>query len=397
MNPHRAAFALSPEVVFLNHGSFGACTRDVLQLQSELRAKLEREPVQFMLYDRPRLLDEARVRVAEFVGAAPEDLAFVPNATSGVNAVLRSMRFEPGDEILVTNQGYHACDNAVRFVAERTGARVVTVALPFPLISSEEVVLAVHGAVTKRTRLALLDHVTSPTGLVMPLERLVPGLEARGVMTLVDGAHGPGMLDLDLPALGASFYTGNLHKWCCAPKGAALLWVRPDLAGSIHAPIISHGFDSTGPRPRLWEEFDWMGTTDPTPFLCVPAALDGLAAMSPDGWPGLREAARALTLQARDLLCQALGVDAPAPDSMLGMLAAVPLPPPRVAPGSHFEPSPFAKALFDRHSIEAPIVPWPDGAHRLVRISAHVYNERAEYEKVAAALLEELEREAAQT
>jgi len=370
MNPHRSAFALDPDVVFLNHGSFGACTRDVLQLQSELREKLEREPVQFMLYERPRLLDEARVRVADFVGAAPEDLAFVPNATSGVNAVLRSMRFEPGDEILVTNQGYHACDNAARFVAERTGARVVTVALPFPLISSEEVVLAVHGAITKRTRLALLDHVTSPTGLVMPLERLIPGLEARGVMTLVDGAHGPGMLDLDLPALGASFYTGNLHKWCCAPKGAALLWVRPDLAGSIHAPIISHGFDSTSTRPHLWEEFDWMGTVDPTPWLCAPAALE-----------------------ARDLLCEALGVDAPAPDSMLGMLAAVPLPPPRVAPGSHFEPGPVAKALFDRYRIEVPIVPWPDGGHRLVRISAHVYNERAEYEQLAAALLEELERE----
>jgi len=240
----RTRFALDPDVVFLNHGSFGACPREVLRRQSALRERLEREPVQFMLEERPRLLDEARERVAAFVGADAEDLAFVPNATSGVNAVLRSMKLEPGDEILVTNQGYHACTNAARYVAERSGARVVEVRLPFPLISSEEVGLAVNGAITKRTRLVLLDHVTSPTGLVMPLDKLVVAIEARGVRTLVDGAHGPGMLDLDLRALGASYYTGNLHKWCCAPKGAAFLWVRGDRAGDVHAPVISHGFDS---------------------------------------------------------------------------------------------------------------------------------------------------------
>ncbi|NOY91019.1 MAG: aminotransferase class V-fold PLP-dependent enzyme [Deltaproteobacteria bacterium] len=389
----RRRFALADDVLFLNHGSFGACPREVLALQSELRERLEREPVQFMLKERPRLLDEARVKVAAFVGAAPEDLAFVPNATSGVNAVLRSLRFEPGDEILVTDHGYHACSNAARFVAERAGARVVTVKLPFPLISAEEVILAIHGAVTERTRVALLDHVTSPTGLVMPLDRLVAGLEARGVMTLVDGAHGPGMLELDLPKLGASFYTGNLHKWCCAPKGAALLWLRPDMAEAVHAPIISHGFDSTRARPRLWEEFDWMGTADPTAWLCAPAALDALAAMAPGGWPELHEANRALALEARDMLCDALEVEAPAPDGMLGSLAAVPLPEAPEARAGHFELSPLATALYERHRIDVPIVPWPGAGHRLVRVSAHVYNRREEYQALAKALLEELARE----
>lgn len=389
----RARFLLDEEVVFLNHGSFGACPREVLAHQTELRERLEREPVWFMLEERPRLLDAARLRVAELVRADAEDVCFVPNATSGVNAVLRSLRFQAGDEILVTNHGYHACTNAVRYVAARAGAKLVEVRLPFPLISSEEVGLVLHGAVTKRTRLALLDHVTSPTGLVLPLEKLVPALEARGVMTLIDGAHGPGMLDFDLRSLGASFYTGNLHKWCCAPKGAAFLWVRRDRVEGIHAPVISHGFDSVSERPRLWEEFDWMGTTDPTAWLCTPTALDAVAAMHVDGWAGVRAAGRALTLEARDILCDALGVDAPAPDSMLGQLAAVPLPPLKTPAGDHFALSPLARALFSRHHIEVPIVPWPDNHSRLVRVSAHVYNQRSEYEHLAKALVEELAAE----
>src|SRR5262245_43669613 len=215
VNPLRAHWTIDPEIRFLNHGSFGACPKPVLAFQQELRARMEREPVLFLAREHERRIDEARAALAPFVGAAVEDIVPVSNATSGVNAVLRSLPFERGDEILVTNMGYNACRNTAELVAERTGARVVIAPVPFPLGGRGEVLERVIGAVTPRTRLALLDHVTSPTGLVFPIADLVAGLRARGVETLVDGAHAPGMVELDLAALDPAYYTGNLHKWVC--------------------------------------------------------------------------------------------------------------------------------------------------------------------------------------
>ncbi|MCA9710728.1 MAG: aminotransferase class V-fold PLP-dependent enzyme, partial [Myxococcales bacterium] len=321
----RDRWQLDPSVTFLNHGSFGACPRAVLERQGELRARLEAEPVRFMVHELPGLLDDARAEVAAFLGARPEDLGFVRNATSGVNAVLRSLRFEPGDELLVTNHGYNACANVADFVTERAGARVVVAQVPFPLGSEDEVVQAVLGAVTPRTRLALLDHVTSPTGLVLPLARLVAALDERGVDTLVDGAHAPGMLDLDLRALGAAWYTANFHKHTCAPKGAAMLWAREDKQAGLHPATISHGYNSPRARKRWLEELDWQGTDDPTPWLCVPEAIALVGGLVEGGWPEIRARNRALALEGREILCEALEVPAPAPASMIGTLAAVPL------------------------------------------------------------------------
>ena len=383
----RDQWLLDPEIRFLNHGSFGACPRVVLELQSELRARLEREPIQFFLRQLERLLDEARAEVAAFVGARPEDLGFVRNATTGVNAVLRSLRLEPGDEILVTNHGYNACTNVARHVAERAGASVVTASFPFPLVSEEEVVAAVLGAVTERTRLALLDHVTSPTGLVLPIGRLVRALAERGIDTLVDGAHAPGMLELDVNAIGAAWYTANFHKHTCAPKGAAMLWAREDKQADLHPAVISHGYNSQRRRKRWLEEIDWQGTDDPTPWLCVPTALKHVGGLVDGGWPAVRAKNRALALRGREILCEALGVPAPAPESMVGTLAAVPLWDAEVVPpGSALELDPLQIALFEEDRIEVPLPPWPHAPHRLVRISAHLYNCEEEYEALAAAL-----------
>jgi isopenicillin-N epimerase len=379
---------LDPEVVFLNHGSFGACPIAVLEAQSELRHRLEREPVFFFLRQLEGLLDEAREHVAAFVGARPEDLGFVRNATTGVNAVLRSLRLAPGDELLVTDHGYNACTNVARLVAERSGARVVVATIPFPLASEDEVVAAVLGAASERTRVALLDHVTSPTGLVLPLARLVKALDERGIDTLVDGAHAPGMLDLDLGALGAAWYTANFHKHTCAPKGAAMLWARADKQADLHPAVVSHGYNSPRARTRWLEEMDWQGTDDPTPWLCVPVALRHVASLVDGGWPAVRAHNRALALRAREILCEALGVPAPAPASMVGSLAAVPL-----WNGDENEPSsalaidPLQRALFEEDHIEVPLPPWPRPPQRLVRISAHLYNDEAEYRVLAEALV----------
>src|SRR6185295_838133 len=235
----RRHWQLDPSVAFLNHGSFGACPRAVLDAQDAWRARLEAEPVRFMNIELEPGLDVARAAVGAFVGCDPDDVAFVPNATTGVNTVVRSLDLSPGDELLTTDHVYNACRNVLHAVADKARARVVVAAVPFPLKSADVVVESVVGHVTPRTKLALLDHVTSPTGLVFPVLRLVAELANRGVASLVDGAHAPGMLPLDLRTLGAAYYTGNFHKWTCAPKGAAMLWVRRDLQPRVRPLVVS--------------------------------------------------------------------------------------------------------------------------------------------------------------
>ncbi len=385
--PLRERWTLDPSITFLNHGSFGACPDRVLEVQAELRAELEREPVHFYVRTLGPRLQAAKARVAEFVGAAAEDLVLVRNATSGVNAVLRSLDLAPGDRLLTTDHAYNACRNVLNYVAERCGVAVDVASIPFPIGSPEEATSAILGAVRPSTKLALLDHVSSPTGLVLPLQEIVSGLEERGVDALVDGAHGPGMLDLDLRRLGAAYYTGNLHKWVCAPKGAALLYVRRDRQEGLRPASISHGYSNRDRGPTFHDEFDWTGTDDPTPWLSVPTALDTIAAMLPGGWAEVRKRCREQALRAQARLAQALKIDVPAPASMIGALAALPLPPsPHPPPTSALYVSPLQTALFERHRIEVPIVPWPLHPNRLLRISAFLYNTDADYEHLAGVL-----------
>jgi isopenicillin-N epimerase len=384
-------WTLDPQVDFLNHGSFGACPRRVLELQQELRARMERQPVLFHSRELEPLLDEARSALARFVGAHSDDLAFVPNATAGVNTVVRSLRLLPGDEVLTTDHAYNACRNALR-VLEPAGVRVVTAAVPWPGVTPAQVTDAVLAAVTPRTRLALIDHVTSPTGLVFPIETLVRALAERGVDTLVDGAHAPGMLPLDLRRIGAAYYTGNCHKWLCTPKGSGFLHVRRDRQEGVLPLAVSHGFNSTRTdRSRFRLLFDWGGTDDPTPFLCIPEAIRFLGTLLPGGWPALMQRNRELALAGRDVLCEALAVPPPAPAEMIGSLAAVPLPdsggPPPPA-GSMNDP--LQAIVYERHRIEVPIFVFPRHPRRLVRIAAQVYNSRPQVERLARALKEVL-------
>jgi isopenicillin-N epimerase len=383
---------LDPEVTFLNHGSFGACPEAVLAVQREWRDRLERRPIQFLDRELEGHLGDAREALGAFLGADPTGLAFVPNATTGVNAVLRSLRFEPGDELLTSDHEYNAILNTVRAVADRDGASVVLAALPFPTTGPDELVEAILSAVTPRTRLAVLSHVTSPTALVLPIERIVRELDARGIDTLVDGAHAPGMVPLEVDTLGAAYYTGNAHKWLCAPKGAAFLWVRDDRLERIHPTVVSHGAnDQRTDRSRFRLEFDWVGTADPTPALTIPAAIEWVAGLEPGGWPAVMAANHALALDARDRLVTALGAPMPAPDELLGSMVSVPVP------GLHTDAD--AKTLHlglvdDR--IEVPVVGWPVPGARpaptdppraaLVRVSAQRYTEPEDVERLIDAL-----------
>jgi isopenicillin-N epimerase len=390
---------LDPSITFLNHGSFGACPGDVLAVQADFRDRLEREPVAFLDRELPRLLDATRDAVGAFLGADPAGLVFVPNATTGVNAVLRSLRLGPGDELLTCDHEYNAILATLRAVAERDGARVVVAPIPFPIGGDDETVDAILAAVTPRTRLAVLSHVTSPTAIVLPIERLVRELEGRGVDTLVDGAHAPGMLPVRLDDLGAAYYTGNGHKWLCAPKGSAFLWVRADRRAGVHPTVVSHGANDPRPtRPRYTLEFDWVGTTDPTPILALPAAIDWVGRLDPGGWPAVMSTNHALAIAARDTLARALGVPAPVPDGMLGSMAALPLPGVRTDAAADA----LADALFLEDKIEVPLPRWPVRGARpsptddprlvLVRVSAQRYNERQEYERLGDSLRQRLRR-----
>ena len=384
----RAHWRLDPSIAFLNHGSFGACPEEVLAEQQRWRERMERQPVQFFVRDLEPLLDDARAALAAFLGADPQDVAFVPNATTGVSAVLRSLHFAAADELLTTNHAYNACRNNLDLAAATAGARVVVAEVPFPIASADDVVAAVLERVTPRTRLALLDHVTSPTALIFPIERLVRALAERGIETLVDGAHAPGMVPLNIADVGAAYYAGNCHKWLCAPKGVGFLYVRRDRQRAIRPTTLSHGANSPRTdRSRFLQEFDWIGTDDPTAYLCIPESLIFLSGLLPGGWSALMQHNHDLALAARRTICGALELPMPCPDAMIGALAAFPIADGSPGPASSMpHTDPLQAALLTHHRIEVPVVPWPAPPRRLLRISAQIYNCPADYARLAAAL-----------
>ncbi len=377
---------LDSAIAFLNHGSFGACPTAVLEAQQALRSRIEQQPLQFFARDLEPLLDVARASLAQFVGADPADLVFVPNATTGINTVLRSLcdpahpdRLCPGDELLTTDHEYNASRNSLEFAAAWSGARVVVAPMPFPIGSAEQAIGAVLDHLSPRTRLVLLDHVTSQTGLVLPIAPLVQACRERGIATLIDGAHAPGMVPLDLQTLGATYYTGNCHKWLCAPKGAGFLWVQRDQRPWIRPLIISHGANSPrADRSRFWLEFDWTGTADFTPYLCVPTAITTMATRLPGGWSGIYQRNHDLALQARDYLCQIWGLVPPAPDDLIGAMVSLPLP--------LGLPADVYDRLWHEFRIEVPIIPWQAPYPCLIRISAQLYNRLSQYGYLADAI-----------
>jgi isopenicillin-N epimerase len=375
-------------VIFLNHGSFGACPRAVLEAQAQWRARMERQPVQFLWRDLPDLIDAARGELADFLKADPDDLVFIANATAGVNAVVRSLHLSFGDELLTTNHDYNACRNVLTEAASRAGAKVVVARVPFLLRDETEIIDAILAAVTPRTRLAMIDHITSPTALVFPIRKIVRALEARGIDTLVDGAHAPGAVPLEIGLLAPAYYTGNLHKWVCAPKGAAFRWARGDRQEALRPAIVSHGENIRRPgRSAFHDRFDWPGTLDPSAWLSVPAAIRWGASLLPGGWEELRGHNRSLASAGRALLAERLDLPLPCPDELLASMATLMLP------DTLQQPPPdtgrfdiIQSQLHKEHGVEAPIVRWGEPKRRYVRISAQAYNNTDDYRALAEAL-----------
>jgi isopenicillin-N epimerase len=383
-NPNlRELFLLRPDVVFLNHGSFGACPRPVFDVYQAWQLELERQPVEFLGRRFVELMRTARQALAAYVGADADDLVYVPNATTGLNVVARSLPLEPGDEVLATNHEYGALDRTWRFVCQKRGVRYVNQPLPLPLESSEQVVDTIWAGVTPRTRVLFLSHITSPTALILPVTALIRRARDAGILTVVDGAHAPGQIPLDLTALGADFYAGNPHKWIMAPKGAGFLYARREVQHLVEPLVVSWGWEPERTSllslddgaSRFVLEQEWQGTRDPAAYLSVPVAIQFQAEHD---WPRVRQECHALLREARPRLEELTGLPPLCPDSpeWYAQMAAFPLP---ACDGAVLQ-----RRLYDEYRVEVPIIEWQE--RQFVRVSVQGYNTQGDVQALIAAL-----------
>jgi isopenicillin-N epimerase len=369
---------LDSRITFLNHGSFGAVPRVVFDAQTSWRQRIEAEPIEMLHRSAPQLHADVKRAVGENFGMAEQDFGLMTNATEGINAVLRSIELHPGDELLTTTHVYNAVRQAMCYVAGRTGATVREIDVPTPLTSPEQIERLILSAISDATKLLIVDHVTSPTALIFPVESIVAACTRRGIDVLIDGAHAPAMLPLNVASLGAAYYAGNLHKWVCAPKGSAFLWVRPDCQSAIHPLSISH-FLGQG----FVTEFSWQGTRDFSAWLAVPAALDFLTSL---GWDRVRAYNHDLAVWTQQLLCERWGVEpiTSLDGRLLGSMCTVRLPPP-LDQLSVTDAANFQRRLYYEEQIEVPVMRWAGAAH--VRPCCQVYNTASQYERLAETIL----------
>ena len=377
----RDLFLLDPDLVFLNHGSFGACPREVLDAQRHWQLEMERNPVEFLGRRSAELLFHARGALGRQLGARAEELVFVPNSTTGVNVVAQSFPLQAGDEVLTTNLEYGACDAAWQRTCAKAGATYRRVEIPLPF-DREAVAERLMAAVTSRTRLIYFSHITSTTALILPAAQICAAARERGITTFIDGAHAPGQIPLDLEAIGADFYVGNCHKWLCAPKGSAFLHARTEHHAMLDATVISwgyaegsgghSGFDAYLGRTLFERRMQWQGTRDLSAWLAVPTAIDFLAR---NDWQTVRARCHALAREALEVLTKRFGTGGIAQDEDWAQMVAIPV--------ARQNPDALRRRLYEESRIEVPVT--THGDRVFIRISVQGYNTRKDIERLLAA------------
>jgi isopenicillin-N epimerase len=367
-------YLLRPDVVFLNHGSFGARPLPVLEAAQRWQRELEAQPVEFLGRRLPDLLREARRQVAHYVGAEPDNLVFVPNATHGMNIIARSLHWQPGDEILCTDHEYGAVERTWRFMCRHTGATLRIQPLGLPMTTPAALIDELWQGVREHTRLIVISHITSPTALLLPIAAICARAHAAGILVAVDGAHAPGQIDLNLELTRPDFYVGNLHKWLSAPVGAGFLYALPERQELLEPLVVSWGYESLHPGPsRFQDYFEWIGTDDPSAFLSAPAAI---AFQDQYDWPTVRARCHALALHARREINRITGLADIAPDDWFVQMCAIALPP--------CDSARLKARLYDEHHIEVPVIDWND--RQFVRVSIQAYNSPADVARLVEAL-----------
>ncbi len=372
----KGLFLLDPSITFLNHGSFGATPRAVFEKYQWWQRELERQPVEFLGRRFNDLMREARVALGAFVNADADDLVFVPNATTAINIVARSLRLAPGDEILTTDHEYGAMDRTWRFICRKTGAVYKQQAIPVPVTTPAEFIERFWAGVTPRTRVVFLSHITSPTALILPVKEICRRARVNGILSIIDGAHALGQLPLDLSDIGADFYTSNAHKWLCSPKGSAFLYARREMQNLVEPLVVSWGYESEKPgASKFIDEQEWNGTRDIAAYLSVPEAIRFCAEYD---WQRVREQCHALTRIAREKISSLTGIAPLSPDSVdwYAQMATLPLP--------QCDAAQIKMRLYDEFRIEVPIVVWQ--SRQFIRVSIQAYNSLADVERLLFAL-----------
>ncbi len=374
---NRDMFLLRPEVTFLNHGSFGACPKPVFEHFQQLQREIEAQPVEFLGREYFDRLAKARSALATYLGAGANDLVFVPNATTGLNIVARSLNLQPGDEILSTDHEYGALDRTWRFLCRKTGAKYIQREIPLPLTDPQQIIDAVWSGKTERTKVLFISHLTSPTALIFPVAELVRLGRQAGLITMIDGAHVPGQMELDLDTLGADFYCGNCHKWMMAPKGAAFLHARRPMQKLVEPLVVSWGYENLEPGPSEFiDHQEWTGTRDPSPWLSVPRAIQF---MQENSWEDERLRCHHMILDAQRRITDLTGETpiCPANDTWFRQMAAMPLP-------EGTDTSALKAGLYDKYQVEIPIL--ETAGKWYIRPSAQGYNQPEDFDRLMEGL-----------
>lgn len=378
---------LDSNIIFLNHGSFGATPIEILGRQNEYRELMEKEPVDFFVNKMPELLSESKRKLADFVGVDTNDLVFVQNTTTGVNQILNSFPFEKGKEWLTSSHAYGACKNAIRHFAGKNEINLKIANIPFPVNDDDEILESIAKEINSKTRLALIDHITSATGMIFPIRKIIDLLHEHGIIVIVDGAHAPGMIPMDIRALHADFYVGNCHKWICAPKGSAFMYAKNEFKEWIKPLVISHFNDIDINGDTHWSnQFMWDGTHDFSQYICVGDTIDYMATLHPEGWNGIMNHNHKLVWEGAMLIAEKLKIALPLEEKYIGSMVNIPMPDGEEGFPKFNETPPLKRILFEKYKIEVPVFFFPVAPTQWLRISAQLYNTFEQYEYLADCL-----------